>query len=833
MAAASPSGSSSQSSRTLTAETTVDRSSKGEKMRRQEFLGGATLPPTEADAGIPRPGKVLTVTFALAGRNGLGAVRTFARRQGLTVMAEQPQRRTAVVRGSVAQLEKAFGTQFVRRRLPSGRHIRVVLRTATLPAELTRHVVYVHGLVGFPDPAHADAGQPTARARQWILGGRPHRDRSLRRVGWSPPGKIVDVTLFMRRSNGVRAIEPFARRHGLAVLDDDLEARTVVLRGTLRQLGAAFGVRFVRLARGEYQVRGVTRPGTLPTHLAREVAFVLGLKTYPIRRQNADDDASKHAEGDVDRDHGTAGAAREPARPGRNRGGHGEGHRPGPAAGDKAPRHVGSERAWLGARLVRGPPADEHVTVSMVLRRRSSESPLAATRALAPHAERSYLTRAEFAGVFGADPAHVAAVQDFARVSELRVRKADCARRTVVVSGPSTAMARAFGTPLAYYELDGRVYRGIADDAPVTLPPGLANVVVAVLGLDTFPVAERRPRSAGSLTPANLAALRQFPGRGAPAQSIGIIELGGGFGGAAELTAFSTHLGLPVPTVVPVSLDGETCRSAGQPYSADREVCLDIAVSAAVAPSATIVVYFAPNTDRGLVDAVMTAVHDMTNRPSVISISWGNSGTGFADPTRNALNAAFQDAASIGVTITSAPRQGGSGDGTDNDASHIDFPASSPYVLACGDDTVGFTDQAIASDIAWAGNGDKTPKPPSPGRPRHASAPAPALIYSDARRVTPGISVDAEPGDGFAVRVDDQSLELGRTNAAAALWASVLACTNCQLPQPASSIRSAFRVPAAERSHHSGSGVSGHQRVAAVARVKWLGTYLRETEMAR
>ncbi len=50
---------------------------------------------------------------------------------------------------------------------------------------------------------------------------------------------------------------------------------------------------------------------------------------------------------------------------------------------------------------------------------------------------------------------------------------------------------------------------------------------------------------------------------------------------------------------------------------------LDIEVAGAIAPDAKIVVYFAPNTDAGFLDAIASAIHDTTNKPSVISISWG------------------------------------------------------------------------------------------------------------------------------------------------------------------------------------------------------------------
>ena len=57
---------------------------------------------------------------------------------------------------------------------------------------------------------------------------------------------------------------------------------------------------------------------------------------------------------------------------------------------------------------------------------------------------------------------------------------------------------------------------------------------------------------------------------------------------------------------------------------------LDIEVVGAAAPAAQIVVYFAPNTDQGFIDAVSTAVHDTTHKPSVVSISWGGPESSYA-----------------------------------------------------------------------------------------------------------------------------------------------------------------------------------------------------------
>jgi subtilase family serine protease len=50
---------------------------------------------------------------------------------------------------------------------------------------------------------------------------------------------------------------------------------------------------------------------------------------------------------------------------------------------------------------------------------------------------------------------------------------------------------------------------------------------------------------------------------------------------------------------------------------------LDIEIAGSIAPGAKIVVYFAENTDAGFLNAITTAVHDQTNTPSIVSISWG------------------------------------------------------------------------------------------------------------------------------------------------------------------------------------------------------------------
>ena len=172
------------------------------------------------------------------------------------------------------------------------------------------------------------------------------------------------------------------------------------------------------------------------------------------------------------------------------------------------------------------------------------------------------------------------------------------------------------------------------------------------------------------------------PASTARGQCIAIIELGGGFK-PADISAYFAGLKLPVPNVKAISVDGGRNHPTNA-NSADGEVMLDIEVAAAIAPKATIAVYFAPNTNQGFLDAITTAVHDSVNKPSVISISWGSAESNWTAQAMTQFDKAFQAAASMGVTVCCASGDNGSADGVSDGKAHVDFPASSLFALGCG-----------------------------------------------------------------------------------------------------------------------------------------------------
>ena len=277
--------------------------------------------------------------------------------------------------------------------------------------------------------------------------------------------------------------------------------------------------------------------------------------------------------------------------------------------------------------------------------------------------------------------------------------------------------------------------------------------------------------------------LYQFPkGAKATGQTIAIIELGGGYR-ATDLTAYFKGLGQKAPKVTAVSVD-KGKNSPGDANGADGEVMLDIEVSAAVAPGAKIVVYFAPNTDQGFIDAVSSAVHDTTNKPSVVSISWGGPESSWTSQAMTALDAVCQSAAALGVTITVAAGDNGSSDGATGN--NVDFPASSPHVLACGGTRLVGSGGTISSEVVWneqasdegATGGGVSNFFALPSWQANAKVPAPSR--KSGGRGVPDVCGDADPVTGYHVRVDGQNMVIGGTSAVAPLWAGLIALNNQQ-----------------------------------------------------
>ncbi|RKR72998.1 S53 family peptidase [Frondihabitans australicus] len=433
---------------------------------------------------------------------------------------------------------------------------------------------------------------------------------------------------------------------------------------------------------------------------------------------------------------------------------------------------------------------DATVPATLVLRR---ANPVDTATALQAPVDRDAYVRDH-----GATQADVDLVTSTLESLGLTVVDSDAPSRRVRVEGPASVISRVFGTSLeAVTSLaptrGGETAPGA--DAPrvehrqrsggLSVPKQLDGVVTAVLGLDDRPQARAQFRVARaeaqsvSYTPVELGEAYRFPaGTDGTGQTIAIVELGGGYE-QSDLDTYFTQLGVGSPAVSAVGVDGAKNVPGQDPSGADGEVLLDIEVVGALAPKASIVVYFAPNTDAGFVDAISQAAH-ATPAPTTMSISWGQSEDAWTAQARTALDDALVDAAALGVTVTAAAGDNGSSDGATDGKNHVDFPASSPHLLACGGTSLQASGDTISSETVWndgagrgATGGGVSDAYPLPSWQQSAGVPvAPA---SGGGRGVPDVAGNADPATGYRVLVDGTATVIGGTSAVAPLWAALVA----------------------------------------------------------
>lgn len=449
---------------------------------------------------------------------------------------------------------------------------------------------------------------------------------------------------------------------------------------------------------------------------------------------------------------------------------------------------TGSKRlAPASAKLEKANP-ETFIEVTVRIRRKKSlDEALAA-------GER--ISREDYEKEFGASQADSDAVEAYAHDHQLTTVAVDSARRSVILKGKISDFEEAFSVDLHETKNEtGLAFR--VRTGEIHVPESLKDIVTGIFGFDERQVA--RPMfqvykpdtkivshaATASYTADQLAKIYGFPtGVTGKGQCIAIIELGGGYK-TTDITTYFKGLGIKKPVVKAVSIDGGK-NAPTTANSADGEVLLDIEVAGAVAPEAKIVVYFAPNTDQGFLDAITKAVHDTTNKPSVVSISWGAAEVNWTQQAMTNFNETFKAAALLGVTICVAAGDNGSSDGVTDGKVHVDFPSSSPYALACGgtklvtDGSGGITSETVwhaASNSATGGGVSDFFTLPD----YQANANVPVSLNTKFKgRGVPDVAGDADPSTGYKVLVDGQQLVFGGTSAVAPLMAGLIALINQQ-----------------------------------------------------
>jgi kumamolisin len=451
--------------------------------------------------------------------------------------------------------------------------------------------------------------------------------------------------------------------------------------------------------------------------------------------------------------------------------------------------------------------AAQQLTVTVLLRRKPGNTALKPEEAAARPSSRP--TREEFAASRGAAQTEVDAVVAFAHQAGLEVVDTDLARRSVVLSGTVAAVDKAFAIELNDYEYEKGTYR--SHDGAVNVPSSIAEYVQAVVGLTDreveathFPAAALAaqrlpagvPPNAVSLTPAQVATLYNFPAGDGTGETIGIYEMKTGTTPAGYALSdiqgtFKGFGNLPMPTIIDVPVDGTT--NSGK---SDGETGLDITVAGALAPKATIAVYFAGATTENMIHALQQMILPKAGQPapSIISISYGWGPDDTATPSFSAsvyaqFTSLFEDAATNKISVFVSSGDSGASVESKTQA-QVSYPSSDVWVTACGGTSIGNINTNNPDEWVWndsgATGGGVSARFPVPAYQSAVKTLPVRNVTKTAGRGVPDISGNASPYSGYEQVLNGKKpVPIGGTSAVAPLYAGLMARINSNLGSPA------------------------------------------------
>ena len=443
---------------------------------------------------------------------------------------------------------------------------------------------------------------------------------------------------------------------------------------------------------------------------------------------------------------------------------------------------------------------------------------------------RPTLSREEYEDYQCADEAHVDAIRRFAAPTGWTSWRCPAPGTTSCWKGRRAPWVRRFASIYRHFAHAGRVYRG--HRGPVHVPAGLREAVIGVLGLDNLVRVNRPARPGPSTTRPGrgrfgpVRRLLPLPsGHDREGQRVALIELAGGYH-PGDVAAYFKKLGVERPAISDACvsgarnhpLDRETVRQILTAKSGSREVRtastrtnsgalrytveVTMDLESVCAPNAEFVVIFAPGDGRGLYQAL----HKAMDRGGVGDFAeLGLPGVrGPRAPTPPALNRVLHDAGVRGVTARRASGDDGSratGEHNANGLANVNFPASSPYTLACG----GTSRCCSANGSKGKSSGTRlSTAPGSPAgaasaagsrcRPTRRGANVPRFDGSSPKKTwlshetasrgghrgrgVPDVAANADFDTGYEIVVGGVDYHGFGTSAAAPLWAALIARLN-------------------------------------------------------
>jgi kumamolisin len=400
-----------------------------------------------------------------------------------------------------------------------------------------------------------------------------------------------------------------------------------------------------------------------------------------------------------------------------------------------------------------------------------------AARALGgvPPLHRTYTDRKTLKRQTDADPADVDALRRYC--NGLGITVGDSHWRSVTVSGPIERMIEAFGATVAIFE-DESQRRFRHRSGALHVPPEIVAIVRGIFGLHQWPRSRKLAsleRHATPLRARKVAERYRFPSGDGRGQTVGVLQLNGVFN-SVDFDRCMTAQKLAPQQPIIKRIDNAVVEHEIETIK-DLEAALDVQIIASLAPGARIVVYEAPNDERGFLDAIRTALFDDEFAPSVLSISYGWPEHLWTPVALGILDELFAVASLLGVSVFCA--SGDNGDELDaGGKAHVLAPASSPFAIACGATAITDADAERAWEKSGGGFSERFATPTWQN-----VAGSSALRYGvPAGRGVPDVAAQESPG--YFVVMDGVELAMGGTSAVAPVWAALTARINQQLGTP-------------------------------------------------
>ncbi len=386
-----------------------------------------------------------------------------------------------------------------------------------------------------------------------------------------------------------------------------------------------------------------------------------------------------------------------------------------------------------------------------------------------PAARRTYASRAELARETDADPSDVDTLKAYC--TKMGVDVVGTHWRSVTMSGPIAKLVEVFGATASIYELpDRRRFRHRSQS--LHAPSEIAAMLRGPFGIHQWP----RSHAIGApqehtlpLSASDVAARYEFPGGDGSGQTVGVIQLRGIFK-PDDFGKCMAQQGVTAKVPIVKRIDNAELAHVANTEK-DVESAIDTQIVGALAPGAQIVVYAAPDDERGVLDAVRAAIFDDENRPTILSISFGFPEHLWTPVALTVLDELFTAAALLGVSVFCAAGDNGAELDAEGNA-HVLCPASSPFAHAIG-----------GTQLLAGANGTEVAWPKTGGGFSESFAPAPWQNTAGQGRGVPDFAAQVMPG--YPIVFEGTALAAGGTSAAAPMWSALIARINQRLGAPA------------------------------------------------